>query len=341
MDYTISYLGKQYNTTIHKDLTDEEFRRIQEEYYAKPDIEKVRKQMLKIEGGGQKTNLIYDYYIKDIAAKTRIHYCKWSIEEALQYKPLMEFFAGKSDKNKKVFPDTMSLTKKIETAFRLCGFGTAAKPSNFPIKAVDSILEQYNVNGNYYDYSCGWGTRLLSSLRNHVNYFGTDPNYLLCQRLIEMGDEYKRTCSNDTQFDIRVHGSEILVPEWINTIGLAFSSPPYFNLEDYKIGDQSYKEGVTYSDWLTGYLMPTFININKYLLNNGYFALNINNFNNYNDYDLVGDSIRIAESNGFVIHDVHVLKNITRCSGHKGWNEACMHDNNEKIIVFRKEKNIE
>ena len=53
-------------------------------------------------------------------AKVRVYYNNWTIEEALNYKPLIEFFAGKCDSNKKVYPDTLSLGKKIETAFRLC-----------------------------------------------------------------------------------------------------------------------------------------------------------------------------------------------------------------------------
>ena len=260
-------------------------------------------------------------------AKTKIHFNNWTIEEALNYKPLMEFFAGKCAENKKVFPDNKSLEQNIETAFRLCGFKTA-----------DEILQQYNVNGNYYDFSCGWGVRLLSSLRNGINYFGTDPNYILCERLEQMQEDYKSVCNNNNIVDIRNHGSEEFISEWEGTIGLAFSSPPYYNLEDYQIGNQSYKPGVTYEQWKENYLNPTIKNIYRYLVDDGFFAININNFNKYNNYDLVGDTVKIAESNGFVIENIHTLKNITRCSGHKEWNkgEICWHDNNEKIIVFRK-----
>lgn len=338
--FPINYLGKTYNTTIHKDLTDEEFQQIREEYYKKPDKSDVLKQLLKISRGGVRTNFITNYYVKDLMAKTRIHFNNWTIEEALNYKPLMEFFAGKCSENKKVFPDSKSLEQNIETAFRLCGFKTASKPSNFPMKAADDILQQYNINGNYYDFSCGWGVRLLSSLRNKINYFGTDPNYILCERLEQMTEDYKSVCDNTNTVDIRSHGSEELIPEWINTIGLAFSSPPYYNLEDYQIGNQSYKPGVSYEDWKKNYLRPTIKNIYLYLIADGFFAININNFNKYNDYDLVGDTIAIAEEEGFEIFNIHTLKNITRCSGHKEWDKGkiCWHDNDEKIIVFNKKK---
>ena len=294
-------MGKTYNTAIHKDLTNEEYEQIIKDYYTKPKFPDVCKQFKKVSEGGMKINHITNFYVKDLMAKTRIHFNNWTIEEALSHKPLMEFLAGKCADNKKVFPDEKSLSHNIETAFRLCGFKTASKPANFPIKTADEILRQYDVNGNYYDYACGWGVRLLSSLRNGLNYYGTDPNYMLCERLNSMTNDYKSVCDNSNVVDIRSHGSEVFVPEWENTIGLAFSSPPYYNLEDYQIGEQSYKPGVTYEQWKKDYLLPTIKNIYRYLINEGFFAININNFNKYNDYDLVGDTVNIALENGFEI----------------------------------------
>lgn len=319
-------------------MTDEEFEQVRKEYYAKPDKKDVFKQLKKVSEGGVKINHITNFYVKDLMAKTRIHFNNWTIEEALNHKPLIEFFAGKCADNKKVFPDDKSLEQNIETAFRLCGFKTASKPANFPIKVADDILMKYNVNGNYYDFACGWCVRLLSSLRNRLNYYGTDPNYILCERLNQLATDYKSVCDNDNVVDIRNHGSEIFIPEWKNKMGLAFTSPPYYNLEDYQIGEQSYKPGVTYESWKENYLIPTIKNIYQYLIDEGFFAININNFNKYNNYDLVGDTVKISEKNGFEIENIHTLKNITRCSGHKEWNKGdiCWHDNDEKIIVFRK-----
>lgn len=333
-------MGKRYSTSIHKDLTDEEYEQVVKDYYSKPDFKDVQKQLKKVSEGGVKINHITNYYVKDLMAKTRIHFNNWTIEEALNHKPLIEFFAGKCNDNKKVFPDSKPLSYNIETAFRLCGFKTASKPANFPIKTADEILRQYNVNGNYYDFACGWGVRLLSSLRNGINYYGTDPNYILCDRLNDMTKDYKEVCENSNIVDIRSHGSELFIPEWENTIGLAFSSPPYYNLEDYQIGKQSYKQGVTYEQWKENYLIPTIQNIYRYLIDDGFFAINVNNFNKYNNYDLVGDTVRIALSNGFEIKYIHKLKNITRCHGHKEWNigDCGWYDNDEKIFVFKKIK---
>ena len=175
------------------------------------------------------------------------------------------------------------------------------------------------------------GGRICGALKNHVNYFGTDPNYLLTERLNQLAIDYKNTTNNTTNVDIRTQGSEILVPEWKNKIGVAFSSPPYFYLEDYKIGNQSYTEGTTYEEWKNNYLKPTFLNIKEYLVDNGYFILNINNFL---EYKLVEDSIEIAKEIGFNLVKEHILSNIKRTNSKGGFN-----DNSERILVFMKNQN--
>jgi hypothetical protein len=227
----------------------------------------------------------------------------------------------------KVYPKTDSDIKNFEAALRLSGGGVAMKPSNYPIKSVDSILSRYNINDKYYDFSCGWGVRMLSSLRNNVEYYGTDPNTLLVERLNQMATDYNTVNGTSAKYDIRCHGSQTFVPEWENTIGVAFSSPPYFNLEDYKIGDQSFKPGTTYQEWLDTYLRPTIENIKKYLVDDGKMLVNIKDFL---DYKLCADTRAIAESLGFHYVETLTLKNITRPSAKVDLNT------DEGIMVFSK-----
>lgn len=330
----ISYKGKTLKTQLYKQLSDSEYKNIVEEYYKKPNFEVVKKQFRVLDMGGVKNNYIVSYYVKDLMAKVLVYFNKWSIEEVLEYKPLVEFFMGKADKNKNVFPDSMSNCKKLETAFRLCGKGVASKPSNFPIKTADEILNMYNINNNWYDFSCGWGDRLVSALKNNMNYYGTDPNYLLVERLNQLSSDYIKELHKKNIVDIRKQGSESFIPEWENKMGVAFSSPPYFCLEDYKVGKQSYIEGVKYEDWKNNYLKSTIKNIFKYLVKDGYFIININNFKEYN---LFQDTIKIAEENGFLLIAEHKLKNIKRVYGTTSKeNKGGINDNSEKILVFKK-----
>ncbi len=324
----IEYKGQTLETKHFIDLSDEKWQELKNEYYAKPDFNDVKKQFKNIANGGTKNDKITNYYVKDLMAKVKLYHSKWSIEDVWNCKDLVSFFIGKTLYNEKVFPKTNPLIKNIETAMRLGGKGVASKPSNFPIKTVDYILEKYNVNDNWYDFSCGWGARLTGALKHNVNYFGTDPNFMLTDRLQKFANDYKETVGCKSTVDIRVTGSEIYNADWENKMGLAFSSPPYFYLEDYKIGKQSYTEGTSYEDWKNNYLKPTIRNIYYYLIQEGYFLLNINNFDKF---DLVGDSIAIAEEVGFKLVKTERLDNIERCKSTTGFN-----DNSEKILVFAK-----
>ena len=325
----VTYKGQSISSIYDScSLSNEQFKNLVNGYYEKPPIENVIKQMKALQGGGKLINHITNYYVKDLMAKTKLYFNKWSIEEVLECKGLTEIMFARTQTNKNVYPDTMSDVKKLEIAFRLGGKGLASKPSNFPITTADYILNKYNVNGNYYDPSCGWGVRLLSALKNGLNYYGTDPNYLLCDRLKDMSELYKDANNIGNVVDIRVCGSEVYQDDLTNKIGLAFTSPPYFYLEDYKVGEQSWQEGISYEDWLGNYLEPTINNIYGYLIKDGFMAININNFKNF---DLINDTIRIAERNGFYLIEVERLKNISRVNSKGKFN-----NNDEQILVFKK-----
>lgn len=161
----INYKGKTLSTKHIYNISEKEFEEIRKAYYTKPNFEEVKKEFINLENGGVKNSAITNYYVKDLMAKTRIYYNKWSIEEVLECKELVEFFISKTLENKKIYPDTDSTIKKIETCFRLGGKGVCSKPANFPIKTVDEILKEYNVNNNYYDFSCGWGGEYVVLLK--------------------------------------------------------------------------------------------------------------------------------------------------------------------------------
>ena len=328
----IEYKGKTLETKVPiTHLTDEQVKQLREEFYRKPELEKVIKQMKTIHNGGTLMNKIVDYYIKHLIAQVTIETDKWSMADVFECKELLEFFYSKTLQNPKVF-NSKSLLANICTAIRIGGKGAVRKASNYPIKSVREILELYNVNGNYYDYSCGWSARLLGALSMEINYFGTDPNYLLTEQLEKIAELYKEVNGINTITDIRTQGSEHLVEEWVGKMGVAFSSPPYFDLEDYKVGDQSINYG-NYEAWKEKYLRPTFENIKKYLVKDGFFILNLKDTKRY---AMLTDAIKIAEELGFQIHAIHELKNISRKYGvQNGKGMMGTVNNNEQIVVFK------
>lgn len=304
----INYLG--YSLCAKKEfrlLSNDEFLEIKSQWYEKPERNKVLLEMMALRETCQFAN-ITKYYFRDVMDDTIKYYDKWSINQVFEHIPLLSYFINKIEQNPKVFCDD-SIIGKLDTCFRLGGKGCASKVAQFPIKYVDDILYKYNVNNNYYDFSCGWGARLGGAMKNNVNYFGTDPNYKLVERLNLFANDFNGIVNarrNESLVDIRCQGSEIFIPEWEDKIGVAFSSPPYFNLEDYKTGNQSYKKGITsYNSWLKDYLYKTIENIYKYLVHNGYFIINIKDFDKY---FLEKDTIEIAEQIGFTLFSKEVME---------------------------------
>lgn len=327
---TLKYKGKSFET-IHYLKTSPEYReKIKREYYEKPPFADVRREFDKIinKNGSKKYN-ITKYYFRPIMSKVVCDGCKWALEDVFESDDLFGFAMSKIKSNPKTFPPQRNMDYLVETVFRVGGAGVARKPTCYPLKSIREMLDKYCFNGNYYDYSCGWGDRLLGSIAQGVNYFGTDPNYLLTEKLVEMNNDIvKNGFGQNKIVDIRTTGSEVLHEDWQNRMSLCFSSPPYFKLEDYIIGEQSTKLHNDYQDWLKGYLKPTIENCKKYLVDGGYFAINIKN---YKSYDLIGDSRRIAEELGFVYVTTEDLDNIRR-----PMQDGSHPKSTEQILVFQK-----
>lgn len=268
------------------------------------------------------------YYFRDIMAKVHLKNAKWTVEDVFESNALLGIFKAKTLTNTRVF-DSNNLSTNIDTAIRLGGHNIASLPPNFPMKIARNIVKKYNTNNNWYDFSCGWGVRLLCALSENVNYFGTDPNYMLTERLEQLTNDYQTNIATTSIVDIRTQGSEIFIPEWENKIGLAFSSPPYFDLEDYVIGKQSYTPDVSYQQWKDNYFIPTLKNIYSYLTNNGILALNIKNGKTYK---LADDTKQLAELCGFQLIDIELLTNNQRITSSGPINNA------ENIFIFKKKE---
>lgn len=154
---------------------------------------------------------------------------------------------------------------------------------------------------------------------------------MLVDRLHQLAEEYDRVnqCSSITE--IRCTGSEIFVPEWVNKFGCIFSSPPYYTLEDCKVGKQSIfkDDGLkSYDEWIETYVEPTVKNCVNYLINGGYLAINMKNTLCLSMYD---DIYKIlSENDELVFVCEERLKNIRRPSSKKKLNT------DEKIMVFQK-----
>ena len=326
----IEYKGRSVNRK-RRELTDEQFKEIREYIYKRPDWEEVKKELIGLKNGKMTIPMVRKYYYQDLLFQARNIQDTWTVEEALEHKPIIEILYRTISGNDKIFEADKPLGYNILTAFRLSGMGICRTLPNFPLKSMDMLFEKYMPNGgNYYDYSCGWAVRMLTSMRNNINYFGTDPNEELVERLYQIAKDYNEVNGTDCNVKIYAQGSEVFIPELENTIDFSFSSPPYFKLELYTNGEQSCDEDTDYDTWKKEYLLPTLQNAHKYLKDGGIFAVNIKDVKIKNKvYPLCKDTCDMIESVGFEFMETCLLKNITRPAMTKGKTD-------EDIFVFRK-----
>jgi len=178
---------------------------------------------------------------------------------------------------------------------------TGENVTNFKAANARAIVEHVCpvMWGRVYDYSSGYGGRLLgtSASRMQYNYIGVDPNTethkYLCylNQLIEeaTGRRHEITCTTSQDY----------TPQ---DIDCAFSSPPYFNLEKYcDEPTQCMVEFSTLDEWFEGYVEPTMRNLHSSLVSDGVFATNIADYRSYGNkaYDVVDRWISTAKKLGF------------------------------------------
>lgn len=129
---------------------------------------------------------------------------------------------------------------------------------------------KYSSEGDIvFDYSAGWGGRMLGAASCGRKYIGVDP---------WTTDELQKMVDYLNLKDITLinNGSEFVKLEE-NSVDFSFSSPPYYNQETYTDDEmQAYAKGEDY--FYNQYWKNTLENV-KYMLKPGkYFGLNVKNY---------------------------------------------------------------
>lgn len=181
---------------------------------------------------------------------------------------------------------------------------TGENVQNFKPLHARTIVEYLcpTIWGNVYDYSAGYGGRLLgiTTSKMNFNYFGLDPNTETVGYLNYLNYLIGEAIGNKGTIIQNV--SEEWEPGIPGGVDLAFSSPPYFNLEKYcDEPTQCMNRYTTLDEWFDGYAAPTMRNIYKALNTDGVFATNIADYKSYGnkEFKVVDRWIATAESLGF------------------------------------------
>jgi hypothetical protein len=189
--------------------------------------------------------------------------------------------------------------------------------------------------GNVYDYSAGYGGRLLgiTTSKMRYNYVGIDPNTETVKYLNYLNDLIYDTVGNRGVIINSV--SESHKPDGL--VDLAFSSPPYFNLEKYcDEPTQCMNQFKTLDEWFDGYVAPTMQNIVGSLEPDGLFATNIADYKvgSNKDFKVVDRWIETAEKIGFK-HQTTIRMMLNTRPG-VGNDKVAGREKWEGVYVFRK-----
>jgi len=211
--------------------------------------------MMTAEPKGRGSNSLKDRFLDDTKLKRAIRIC-------------FEMREGQ----KLVYPTALRRSLELVTGENIQNF----KPQN-----ARAIVEHLCpvLWGNIYDYSAGYGGRLLGigSSNMNYNYTAVDPNTETVNYLQYFNSLIKQ--ATGVEGTIVQSVSEDYQP---GDVDLAFSSPPYFNLEKYS--DEPTQCMVNYTtldEWFDGYVVPTMTNIHNGLNNDGVFATNIADYKTY------------------------------------------------------------
>ena len=223
---------------------------------------------------------------------------------------------------------------QLRTALELV---TGENVTNFKAQNAKAIAEHLCpvLWGRVYDYSCGYGGRLLGigSSNFKYDYVGVEPNTETVKFLNYLNDIVDE--ATGVRGTIVQSVSEEYQPE---DIDLAFSSPPYFNLEKYSNEEtQCMVQFKTEDQWFEGYVAPTMENIKRGLNDDGIFATNIADYKSYDraePYEVTERWIKTAEKIGF--KHVETIKMMLNTRPGVGNDRKQGREKWEGVYVFRK-----
>ncbi|MEY8780309.1 hypothetical protein AB9K32_07765 [Allomuricauda sp. XS_ASV26] len=239
----------------------------------------------------------------------------WEIRVKDAYSPMDRFEDARIlkkiiDKSISIWPERRVYNNTyLRNAIRV--YSKTRSVTNFRPAVAKAIIETYSGDHDpVLDFCAGFGGRLLgcASLKRH--YYGVDPaleQYLGNRELLKYcRDRMQLECTATLKKDMAETHLEQLES---GSFSLAFSSPPYFDYEQYGSEvTQSHIRFPNYEDWKNGFLKKIVNESHRIIHSKGYLVLHIKNVRNY---PLEEDFMAIAKRK-FQLKKILQLQTVSR-----------------------------
>lgn len=270
-------------------------------------------------------NKILSHFFEDLIYAAKSKNGKYSPNQVINDDELLKRAFEYIEHHRAFYHNNSDITNLKDFFFSSSMVG---KITNFNPVIARKIYEYYvpHKNATIFDYSCGYGSRMLGALSSQYDYhyIGVDPYTELYERLLIFSNWIKNTLKNDSKVTLLNVCSEEFIPSFAEKMDLSFSSPPYFNYEIYvDCSTQSYIRYPTYEEWKKNYVSTTLMNIYSYTKQNGLHIVNLQDTKNIK---LISDWIYIAQDIGFKIEEIRTIETLKRHSS----------KNENKLFVMRK-----
>lgn len=185
----------------------------------------------------------------------------------------------------------------------------AFKASVFLPSVAKFIYSKYTKeNDIIYDYSMGFGQRLIGALAlNHkVKYIGVDPWEKSVKSNQAIFDFFNAKIPGLNKEAEIIQGGAENYTDYIGQVNLAFSSPPYFNIEQYEDNPNQAAYDNSYSNFINVWWRKTVKNITKMLTDDGYFIINIKK--ELDKFNIAEDMSNVILENGFKLETTYQMQ---------------------------------
>ena len=201
--------------------------------------------------------------------------------------------------------------------------------ANFRPTVAKALITHYSTSGSHvFDFSAGFGGRLLGALALDRHYIAVDPARSQVRGLRRMVKATRRVCRGTAE--VHQTCAEVLMPTLpSHSVDLVFSSPPYFDLERYSTErTQSYIRYPTYDRWRDQFLSVVIREAHRMLRRGGFLVLNVSNTHRC---PVASDAYRQAAKRFRVIRRFRLLMNAPPTDRARG----CLY-RWEPVFVFQK-----